>query len=84
MSLGLTQRRPNFPGYVAKLINRIKRAGRSGRLAKEVQIYDRSDSKKSIKHHEVYERQDDGTWTKVHEHTDERPAKRRPTDKEGR
>lgn len=78
-TLGLRQKRPGFPGYVVDLIERIKVAAKTGYLAREIQLYDRSHPDKTVKYHLVEARQPDGSWKPEHEHREENPAKRRPS-----
>jgi hypothetical protein len=81
VSLGLRQKRSGFPGFLVNLIERVKIARKTGYLAREVQLYDRSDPDKTVKYHRVEERQPDGSWNTEHEHREENPAKRRPPPK---
>jgi hypothetical protein len=58
-------------------ISLSKKGGKSGRPAREEQVYDHTDPKKTIKTHKVSERNEQGEWEEVHNTRDEFPAKRR-------
>lgn len=75
-SLGVRQRRPGFPGWLVDMKDRIKRSF-GGFLARERLIIDRSHPDKTIKIHQVEERQADGSWKGVHDEKMEWGAKRR-------
>ncbi len=72
------QRRPGVPGTLVKAVKRWKWSRRSGKPAREEQVYDRSAPDKTVKRDLVGEQEPDDSWTVVHDEHDEYPAKRRP------
>ena len=76
MGLDARHHRPEFSGFLARLITRFKRS-LNGNVTREELTIDRSHPDKTIKSHRVDERQPDKSWKVIHEHIEEYEAKRR-------